>query len=98
MALQASIINMNSDRDIAKQEEYLIGIIADNNLVTKNLKELSNEWIHPNIRIVNNFKSTKMQDWSTNDRAGYAGNWTLDVLVNDSIVARPTGAFTLSLG
>jgi ketosteroid isomerase-like protein len=71
-------------------------LLIDDNLVTKNLEELSNEWIHPNIRVVNNFKSTKLQYWSTRDRAGYAGNWTLEVVVKDSVNARPTGAITVN--
>jgi len=71
-------------------------LLIDDNLIAMNVEELSSKWIHSNIRIVSNLKSTKLQSWSTSDKAGYTGKYELDVIVNDSVVAKPKGVFTLN--
>lgn len=71
-------------------------LLIDNNFIALNADEFSNEWIHPNIKLVTNLTTTKLQDWSTNDRAGYTGNYELDVVVKDSVVAKGKGVFTVN--
>lgn len=71
-------------------------LLIDDNLLAMNAQELSDKWIHPNINVVNNLTSTKVQDWSSSDKASYTGKYTLDVVVNDSIVAHPTGVYTVN--
>jgi ketosteroid isomerase-like protein len=71
-------------------------LLIDDNLIATGSEELSDKWIHPNITVVNNLKTTRLQDWSTNDRAGYTGKYELDVVVNDSVIAKPTGIFTVN--
>lgn len=71
-------------------------LLIDDDLIAHNPEEISAEWIHPNINVVSNFKSGKLQDWSTNDRAGYTGTYEFDAVVNDSVVAKPKGVFTLN--
>lgn len=70
-------------------------ILVDDNLVTTNAAEFSEKWIHRNINMVNNLTSTKLQEWSDGNRAGYVGKYTLDVIVNDSIVAKPEGIYSV---
>jgi len=71
-------------------------LVIDDNIIGANANEFSAKWIHPNINVVSNLKSKKLQDWSTNDRAGYTGTYELDVIVKDSIIAKPKGVFTVN--
>ena len=71
-------------------------LLIDDNLIAANTEDISNKWIHPNINVVNNLKTTKLQDWSTNDRAGYTGKYELEVVVKDSVIASPKGVFTVN--
>jgi len=71
-------------------------LLLDNNLIANNTDEIAVKWIHPNINLVHHFKSTKLQDWSANDRAGYTGKYEFDVIVNDSVLAHPKGAYTVN--
>lgn len=71
-------------------------LLTDDKLIATNIGEISAKMISPNIHVVSNFKTSKLQDWSTADRAGYTGTYELDVLVNKAIVATPKGVFTLN--
>lgn len=71
-------------------------ILTDDNLVAKNAEEFSEKWIHPNINVVNNLTSTKLQEWSDGNRAGYTGKYALDVVIKDSVVAKPEGIFSVN--
>lgn len=71
-------------------------LLTDDNLIATNIDEISAKMISPNIHAVSNFKTSKLQDWSTNDRAGYTGSYELDVLVNKVVVAKPKGVFTVN--
>ena len=71
-------------------------ILVDDNLVTKNADEFSQKWIHPAINIINNLASTKLQEWSDGNRAGYTGKYALDVVVKDSVVSKPEGIYSVN--
>jgi len=71
-------------------------LLIDDNLIAMNAGELSAKWISPNINMLNNLKATKLQEWSTNDRAGFTGKYEFEVLIKDSVVARPKGVFTIN--
>lgn len=71
-------------------------LLVDDNLVTKNADEFSAKWIHPSINMINNVTSTKLQEWSNGDRAGYTGKFNLDVIVKDSVVAKPEGIYSVN--
>lgn len=71
-------------------------LLIDDNLIATGAEALSANWIHPNHKVVNNLTSVKLQEWSTNDRAGYTGKYGLSVIVNDSVIARPVGIFTVN--
>lgn len=71
-------------------------VLIDDNLVAANAAEISEKWIHPNINVVSNLTSTKLQEWSSSDRAGYTGRYEFTAIVNDSIVAKPTGFYTVN--
>ncbi len=71
-------------------------LLIDDDLIAYNQDEIAAKWIHPNINVVTNFKANKLQDWSTNERAGYTGIYEFNAVVNDSVVAKPRGVFTLN--
>ena len=71
-------------------------LLTDDNLVAENASEIADKWIHPNINLVNHFKTTKLQDWSSQDRAGYTGTYEFDVILNDSLLANIKGLYTLN--
>jgi ketosteroid isomerase-like protein len=71
-------------------------ILIDDGLIVKNMKELAEKWVAPNIHIVKNLKTEKLQDWSTNDRAGFTGKYELDIIMKGTVVAHPHGVFTLN--
>jgi ketosteroid isomerase-like protein len=90
--------NSWNDHDSASVRNLFMAdaLLLDNNLIANNTDEIAAKWIYPNINLVHNFKSTGLQDWSTNDRAGYTGKYEFDVIVNDSILAHPKGAYTVN--
>lgn len=71
-------------------------LLIDDDFIANNAEEVSDKWISPNIDIVSHFKTTKLQDWSTNDRAGYTGKYEFDAIVNDSLMAQPKGIYTIN--
>jgi len=71
-------------------------LLIDDDFIAVNADEFSANWIHPNIKLVTNLSTTKLQDWSTGDRAGYTGKYELDVVVKDSVVAKGKGVFTVN--
>lgn len=71
-------------------------LLIDDNLIALNADEFSNKWIQPNINLINNLKTTKLQHWSSGDRAGYTGKYELDIILKDSLLARGKGVFTVN--
>ncbi len=71
-------------------------VLTDDHLIATNIDEISAKMISPNFRLINNLQSSVLQQWSTAERAGYTGTYSLDVKVNDSIVASAKGVFTLN--
>lgn len=71
-------------------------VLVDDNLVTKNAEEFSEKWIHQNINAVNKLTSIKLQEWSNGDRAGYTGKYNLDVVIKDSVIAKPEGIYSVN--
>ena len=97
-SLITSWSNSWNDHDSAAVRNLFMAdaLLLDNNLIANNANEIAAKWIHPNISLVHNFKSTRLQDWSSNDRAGYTGKYEFDVIVNDSVLAHPKGAYTVN--
>ena len=71
-------------------------LLIDDDLIANNTAEIAAKWIHPNINVVSHFKSTKLQEWFSEERAGYSGKYEFDVVVKDSIVAKPRGVYTVN--
>ncbi len=71
-------------------------ILIDDNLVTGDAAEFSEKWIHTNINVVSNLTSTKLQEWSEGNRAGYTGKYKLDVVIKDSVMAKPEGVYCVN--
>lgn len=71
-------------------------LLIDDNLIGTTTNEIATKWIHPNINMVSHFKSTTLQEWSGTDRAGYTGKYEFDAVVNDSVVAKPSGVYTVN--
>ena len=71
-------------------------LLIDDDLIANNAVEIAAKWIHPNITVVSHFKSAKLQEWSSVERAGYTGKYEFDVVVKDSVVAKPRGVYTVN--
>ncbi len=71
-------------------------LLIDDDFIGTTTDEIATKWIHPNIKMVNHFKSSTLQEWSGTDRAGYTGKYEFDVIVNDSVVAKPSGVYTVN--
>lgn len=71
-------------------------LLTDDSLIASNIEEISARMIGPNIHVVSNFKSSRLQGWSTAERAGYTGTYELDIIVNKAVVAKPKGVFTVN--
>ncbi len=71
-------------------------LLIDDNFIGTTTNEIATKWIHPNINMVSHFKSTTLQEWSGADRAGYTGKYEFDAVVNDSVVAKPSGIYTVN--
>ena len=69
-------------------------LLIDDNLIANSADEISEKWIHPNINVVNNFKSDKLKDWSDVNFAAYTGKYEFEAIVNSNVVASPKGLFT----
>ena len=69
-------------------------LLIDDNLIVTSADEISEKWIHPNINVVNNFKSDKIKDWSDVNFAGYTGKYEFEAIVDSTVVASPKGVFT----
>ena len=71
-------------------------VLVDDNLVTTNVDEFSQKWIHPNINLVTNLHSDKLQEWSEGNRAGFTGKYNMEIIMKDSIVAKPAGVYSVN--
>ena len=89
--------NWNKHDSAGVRNMFLVdAVLVDDNLVTVNADAISEKWLHPYINVVNNVKSTKLQEWSEGNRASYTGKYALDVVIKDSVIARPEGVFTVN--
>lgn len=97
-SLIANWSNSWSNHDSAGVSNLFLAdaLLIDDDLIATNTAEISNKWIQPNINVVSHFKTTSLQSWSTNDRAGYTGKYEFDVVVKDSVVARSKGLYTVN--
>lgn len=71
-------------------------VLTDDNIIATNAEEIAAKMVHPYINVVNNLKTTKLQEWSTNERAGYTGTYEFEVIVEGNVVAKPKGVFTFN--
>jgi ketosteroid isomerase-like protein len=71
-------------------------LLTDDLVIASGTDEISAKMISPYIRSVSNFKASKLQEWSTNERAGYTGRYEFDAVVNNSVVAKPQGVFSVN--
>ena len=89
--------NWNKHDSAALKNMFLDNtVLVDDNLVMTKAGEVSEKWIHPNINVVSNLKSSKLQEWSEGNRAGYTGKYKLDVVIKDSVVAKPEGLYSVN--
>jgi ketosteroid isomerase-like protein len=87
----------NNHDSVAVRNLFLpTALLIDDNLVAQTADEIAAKWIGPNIRLLKNFKAVSLQQWSVADRAAYTGKYEFEVVMNDSVVAKPTGAFTIN--
>ena len=90
-------INWNNHDSIAVRNMFASdALLTDNAVIATGADEISAKMISPYIRSVSNFKASKLQDWSTSERAGYTGTYEFDAVVNNSVVAKPKGVFAFN--
>jgi ketosteroid isomerase-like protein len=69
-------------------------LLIDDELIAKNGDEISSKWIHPVYKVVNNVTSSKLQEWTSNDRAGFSGLWTIQLKMKKKVM-KVKGAYTV---
>ena len=52
-------------------------LLIDDEVMAKNGDEISTKWIHPVYKAVNDVTSSKIKEWTSNDKAGFTGMWTI---------------------
>lgn len=71
-------------------------LVIDDNMIATNSGEISAKWIQPHYKNIRNMRTTKLQEWSSEDRAGYTGQYELDYTVNDTLTVPGKGIFTIN--
>lgn len=69
-------------------------LLIDDELIAKNGDEISAKWIHPVYKAVSNVTSSKLQEWTSNDRAGFTGLWTIQLKMKKKAM-KIKGAYTV---
>jgi len=69
-------------------------LLIDDELIAKNGDEISTKWIHPIYHSVSNLTSSKLQEWTSNDRAGFSGLWTIQLKMKKKVL-NLKGAYTV---
>jgi ketosteroid isomerase-like protein len=88
--------NWNNHDSIGVRNMFLEdALLIENELICRNAEEFAAKWIHPNIRGVKNLETNKLQEWSTSERAGFTGTYSVEV-IHDSIPEYPKGAFAVN--
>lgn len=59
-------------------------LLIDDEIIAKNVDEISATWIKPYYRFVNNISLAKMQEWSSGDRAGFTGTYILNLTMKNA--------------
>ena len=69
-------------------------LLIDDELIAKSGDEISLKWIHPVYKAVSNVTSSKLQEWTSNDRAGFTGQWTIQLKMKKKVM-KLKGAYTV---
>ena len=69
-------------------------LMIDDELMAKSGDEISTKWIHPVYKAVSNVTSSKLQEWTSNDRAGFTGLWTIQLKMKKKVM-KLKGAYTI---
>ena len=89
--------SMNNHDSIAVRKQFdPDAILIDEKVIASNAEEISAKWIHPSIRWIGDVKHKKLQEWSTNDRAGYTGKYSIHYYRKNDTPITTTGIFTLN--
>lgn len=88
--------NWNNHDSVGVRNMFLEdALLIENEIICLNADEFAIKWIHPNIRGVHNLETSKLQEWSDADRAGFTGTYQVEVM-HDSLAVYPKGAFTVN--
>ncbi|MFH1121234.1 MAG: DUF4440 domain-containing protein [Bacteroidota bacterium] len=71
-------------------------LLTDDQLIANGIDEIAAKMISPHIHLVHNFTSSKLQEWVSGDRAGYSGTYEIEIVINEEVVAKPKGVFTVN--
>lgn len=78
----SNMFNQRSQVVFSKNERF----VGSDSIMTK--------WVSGNLAMVRNLKTNKFIGNSTNDMVYYSGDYTLDIVRNDSIIGSEEGCFT----
>lgn len=88
--------NWNNHDSIGVRNMFLEdALLIENELICRNAEEFAAKWIHPNISGVNHLETNELQEWSTADRAGFTGTYSVEV-IHDSVPEYPAGVFAVN--
>jgi ketosteroid isomerase-like protein len=86
----------NQDSAVVRNLFEIDALLTDDQLIANGIEEIAAKMISPNIRLVRNFTSSRLQEWTSVDRAGYTGTYELEIVINEEVVAKPKGVFTVN--
>jgi ketosteroid isomerase-like protein len=69
-------------------------LLIDDDIIAINANEINTKWIRPYHLNISNATTIKMQEWSSNERAGFTGNWILDMKIKKGVI-KVKGTYTM---
>jgi ketosteroid isomerase-like protein len=71
-------------------------LVIDGQLIVKTPEELATKFIKPFYKMMSNIKTTKLQEWSCIDKAGYTGLWDAKVPSKNKKTMKESGVLTIT--
>ncbi|MHC1706078.1 MAG: hypothetical protein AB9842_01015 [Bacteroidales bacterium] len=71
-------------------------LLIEDAIIAQGIDQVYAKWIQPYIMGVNNLRTTKLQEWSGTDRAGYTGIYEFQYYAQDSALKTTKGFYTLN--
>ena len=86
----------NHDSTGVKNQFLDDAILIDDHILTSSIAEMSSKWIRPNMPHIKSITPTKLQEWSTGDRAGYTGTYKMVFIKPKGDLGNSNGLLTVN--